>query len=238
MLHYQPKFDLTTQKLVGAEALMRWCQPQRGMVSPMSFIPLAEETGLIVRMGTWALHESCHAVSSWNRERANDPLKIAVNLSARQFAEGHNLVEAVQGALTASACEPEWLELEITESLLLDGSEGVRQSLEALAAMGITIAIDDFGTGYSALGYLTRLPVQTLKIDRSFVSELPHNGKSAELVKAIVSVGRSLNMALVAEGVETVEQAEYLKNAGCHLAQGYLFGRPLEMAAFDKLLSS
>lgn len=238
LLHYQPKFDLTTQKLVGAEALMRWCQPQRGMVSPMSFIPLAEETGLIVRMGTWALHEACHAVASWNAERASDPLKIAVNLSARQFAEGHNLVEAVQGALTASACKPEWLELEITESLLLDGSEGVRQSLEALAAMGITIAIDDFGTGYSALGYLTRLPVQTLKIDRSFVSELPHNGKSAELVKAIVSVGRSLNMALVAEGVETAEQAEYLKNAGCHLAQGYLFGRPLEMAAFDKLLSS
>ncbi|MBL0729237.1 bifunctional diguanylate cyclase/phosphodiesterase [Piscinibacter sp. HJYY11] len=238
LLHYQPKFDLMTQKLVGAEALMRWCQPQRGMVSPMSFIPLAEETGLIVRMGTWALHEACHAVSSWNRERSNDPLKIAVNLSARQFAEGHNIVEAVQGALAASACEPRWLELEITESLLLDGSEGVRQSLEALAAMGITIAIDDFGTGYSALGYLTRLPVQTLKIDRSFVSELPHNGKSAELVKAIVSVGRSLNMALVAEGVETVEQAEYLKNAGCHLAQGYLFGRPLEMAAFDKLLSS
>ncbi|HEY0817728.1 MAG TPA: EAL domain-containing protein [Rhizobacter sp.] len=238
LLHYQPKFDLATQKLVGAEALMRWCQPQRGMVSPMSFIPLAEETGLIVRMGTWALHEACHAVASWNRERAADPLKIAVNLSARQFAEGHDIVEAVQGALTASASKPEWLELEITESLLLDGSEGVRQSLEALAAMGITIAIDDFGTGYSALGYLTRLPVQTLKIDRSFVAELPHNSKSAELVKAIVSVGRSLNMALVAEGVETVEQAEYLKNAGCHLAQGYLFGRPLEMAAFDKLLSS
>lgn len=238
LLHYQPKFDLATQKLVGAEALMRWCQPQRGMVSPMSFIPLAEETGLIVRMGTWALHEACHAVASWNRERAADPLKIAVNLSARQFAEGHNLVEAVQGALTASGCQPEWLELEITESLLLDGSEGVRQSLEALAAMGITIAIDDFGTGYSALGYLTRLPVQTLKIDRSFVAELPHNGKSAELVKAIVSVGRSLNMTLVAEGVETAEQAEYLKNAGCHLAQGYLFGRPLEMVAFDKLLSS
>lgn len=237
LLHYQPKFDLATQTLVGAEALMRWCQPQRGMVSPVSFIPLAEETGLIVRMGTWALREACHAVASWNHGRT-EPLKIAVNLSARQFVEEHNLVEAVQGALTASACKPEWLELEITESLLLDGSEGVRQSLEALSLMGITIAIDDFGTGYSALGYLTRLPVQTLKIDRSFVAELPHNGKSAELVKAIVSVGRSLNMALVAEGVETAEQAEYLKNAGCHLAQGYLFGRPLEMAAFDKLLSS
>jgi diguanylate cyclase (GGDEF)-like protein len=237
LLHYQPKFELGTQKLVGAEALMRWCQPQRGMVSPMSFIPLAEETGLIVRMGTWALHESCHAVASWNRERT-EPLKIAVNLSARQFTEEHDLVEAVQGALTASGCRPEWLELEITESLLLDGSEGVRHSLETLARMGITIAIDDFGTGYSALGYLTRLPVQTLKIDRSFVSELPHNTKSAELVKAIVSVGRSLNMALVAEGVETIEQAEYLQSVGCHLAQGYLFGRPLEMAAFDKLLSS
>ncbi|MBX3619578.1 MAG: EAL domain-containing protein [Rhizobacter sp.] len=235
LLHYQPKFELGTQKLVGAEALMRWCQPQRGMVSPMSFIPLAEETGLIVRMGTWALHEACAAVASWNRARP-EPLKIAVNLSARQFAEDHDLVDAVQGALAAHGCRPEWLELEITESLLLDGSDGVRQTLEALSAMGITIAIDDFGTGYSALGYLTRLPVQTLKIDRSFVAELPGNTKSAELVKAIVSVGRSLNMALVAEGVETPEQAEYLRGVGCHLAQGYLFGRPLEMAAFDKLL--
>ena len=237
LLHYQPKFELGTQRMVGAEALMRWCQPQRGMVSPMSFIPLAEETGLIVRMGTWALHEACRAVVAWNRQRV-EPLKMAVNLSARQFGEGNDLVEVVQGALTATGCHPQWLELEITESLLLDGSDGVRQSLEALAAMGITIAIDDFGTGYSALGYLTRLPVQTLKIDRSFVSELPHNGRSAELVKAIVSVGRSLNMVLVAEGVETPEQAEYLHSVGCHLAQGYLFSRPVEMAAFDKLLVS
>lgn len=237
LLHYQPKFELGSQRLVGAEALMRWCQPQRGMVSPMSFIPLAEETGLIVRMGTWALHEACAAVVSWNRQRA-EPLKIAVNLSARQFGEGLDLVEAVQGALTATGCRPQWLELEITESLLLDGSDGVRHSLEALAAMGITVAIDDFGTGYSALGYLTRLPVQTLKIDRSFVSELPHNGRSAELVKAIVSVGRSLNMVLVAEGVETQAQADYLHSVGCHLAQGYLFSRPVEMAAFDKLLVS
>ncbi len=237
LLHYQPKFELGTHRLVGAEALMRWCQPQRGMVSPMSFIPLAEETGLIVRMGTWALHEACAAVVAWNRQRA-EPLKIAVNLSARQFGEGTDLVETVHGALTATGCQPQWLELEITESLLLDGSDGVRQSLEALAAMGITIAIDDFGTGYSALGYLTRLPVQTLKIDRSFVSDLPHNSRSAELVKAIVSVGRSLNMVLVAEGVETPEQAAYLHSVGCHLAQGYLFSRPVEMAAFDKLLVS
>ncbi len=237
LLHYQPKFELGTQRLVGAEALMRWCQPQRGMVSPLSFIPLAEETGLIVRMGTWALHEACAAVASWNRGRS-EPLKMAVNLSARQFGEGNQLVDVVQGALTATGCKPQWLELEITESLLLDGSDGVRRSLETLAAMGITIAIDDFGTGYSALGYLTRLPVQTLKIDRSFVNELPHNTRSAELVKAIISVGRSLHMELVAEGVETPEQAAYLHSVGCHLAQGYLFGRPVEMAAFDKLLVS
>ncbi|MGY4831469.1 putative bifunctional diguanylate cyclase/phosphodiesterase [Sphaerotilaceae bacterium SBD11-9] len=235
LLHYQPKFELGTHRLVGAEALMRWCQPQRGMVPPMSFIPLAEETGLIVRMGSWALHEACTAVAAWNRLRL-EPLKMAVNLSARQFGEGNELVESVQGALTATGCRPQWLELEITESLLLDGSDGVRHSLEALAAMGITIAIDDFGTGYSALGYLTRLPVQTLKIDRSFVNDLPHNPRSAELVKAIVSVGRSLNMELVAEGVETREQADYLHGVGCQLAQGYLFSRPVEMAAFDKLV--
>lgn len=236
LLHYQPKFELGTQRLVGAEALMRWCQPQRGMVSPLNFIPLAEETGLIVSMGTWALHEACHAVASWNRGRAQ-ALKIAVNLSARQFGEGARLVEVVQGALTASGARPEWLELEITESLLLDASEGVRHSLEQLAAMGISIAIDDFGTGYSALGYLTRLTVHTLKIDRSFVADLPHNPKSAELVKAIVSVGRSLNMSLVAEGVETLAQADYLAQVGCHMAQGYLYSRPVEIAAFDKLLA-
>ncbi len=235
VLHYQPKFELGSQRLVGAEALMRWKHPQRGMVSPLSFIPMAEETGLIVPMGQWALHEACRTVVHWNEGRTAMPLKVAVNLSARQFADG-NLVHAVTGALSATGCPPQWLELEITESLLLDARDDIRVALETLSNMGITIALDDFGTGYSALSYLTRLPVQTLKIDRSFVKGLPHDRNSVELSRAIVSLGKGLNMVLVAEGIETPEQAAFLLTLGCDLVQGFLFGRPMEAAEFQKLL--
>lgn len=234
LLHYQPKFDLTTRRLVGAEALMRWQHPERGLVSPLDFIPVAEETGLIVPMGTWALHTACRAAVGWNTDPAR-PVKVAVNLSARQFANGQ-LVETVCEALAASGCEPQWLELEITESLLIDKRSTVRDDLETLAVMGITIALDDFGTGYSALSYLIHFPVHTLKIDRSFVKDLPGNHNSAELVKAIVSLGRSLGMGLVAEGVETEDQARLLASMGCHLAQGFLLGRPVPQAGFDALL--
>ena len=235
VLHFQPKFDLAGGHLVGAEALMRWNHPERGMVSPMQFIPLAEETGLIVAMGAWALHTACRAAVNWNTAREGEPLKIAVNLSARQFAGGH-LVETVCEALAATGCEPRWLELEITESLLIDKRSTVRDDLETLSALGITIALDDFGTGYSALSYLTHFPVHTLKIDRSFVKDLPGDRQSGELVKAIVSLGRSLNMELVAEGVETHEQSRLLAAIGCHMAQGFLLGRPVPQAQFEALL--
>lgn len=238
-LYYQPKFELSSGRLVGAEALMRWQHPERGLVPPMDFISLAEDTGLIVPMGAWALNAACRAVADWNRRGAGGPrrrsLKVAVNLSARQFGDG-DLGQVVRTALRASSCRPAWLELEITESLLLDGQDEVRQVLEDISALGVSIAMDDFGTGYSALSYLTRFPVQTLKIDRSFVKELPADRSSAELVKAIVSLGKSLNMALVAEGVETQEQAQHLSRLGCQLVQGYLYGRPLPEAAFLDLL--
>jgi diguanylate cyclase (GGDEF)-like protein len=234
-LHYQPKFELGSQRLVGAEALMRWQHPQRGLVSPLSFIPMAEETGLIVRMGTWALNEACRTVAAWNARSAT-PLKVAVNLSARQFGDG-DLVETVTAALSATGCRPHWLEIEITESLLIDARDDIRISLETLAGMGITVALDDFGTGYSTLSYLTRLPVQTLKVDRSFVKDLPHNRNSMELARAIVSLGKGLDMVVVAEGIETQEQATFLREIGCTLAQGFLFGRPLERTAFEALLA-
>lgn len=233
-LHYQPKFELGSQRLVGAEALMRWQHPQRGMVSPLSFIPLAEEIGLIGRMGSWALLEACRTVTHWNR-RSSTPLRMAVNLSALQFADGR-LVETVTDALHEAQCQPDWLELEITESLLMDARDDIRISLETLASMGITVALDDFGTGYSALSYLTRLPVQTLKVDRSFVKDLPHNRNSIELTRAIVSLGKGLNMVVVAEGIETLEQAAFMREIGCTLAQGYLFGKPMTGADFEKLL--
>ncbi|MDO9005535.1 MAG: EAL domain-containing protein [Aquabacterium sp.] len=232
-LHYQPKFDLASGRLVGAEALMRWNHPERGLVPPVQFIPLAEDTGLIVPMGAWALRAACLAAADWNR-RSSDPLKIAVNLSARQFPGGE-LVNTVREALSAAQCQPQWLELEITESLLLDGRDEVRSVLEELSQLGITIAIDDFGTGYSALSYLTRFPVQILKIDRAFIKELPsHQGNAEQLVKAIVSLGQSLNMALVAEGVETKEQADYLSGLGCEVVQGFLFGKPVSQLAFEQ----
>lgn len=234
-LHYQPKFDLASGGLVGAEALMRWNHPVRGMVSPVQFIPLAEDTGLIVPMGAWALRAACRAAAEWNA-RSSRPLKIAVNLSARQFPGGE-LVRTVQEALAAANCQPQWLELEITESLLLDGRDEVRSTLEELSKLGITIAIDDFGTGYSALSYLTRFPVQILKIDRAFIKELPSDrGNAEQLVKAIVSLGQSLNMALVAEGVETKEQADYLSGLGCEVVQGFLYGRPVAQSAFAQWL--
>ena len=236
-LHYQPKFELSTGKLVGAEALMRWNHPTRGMVPPLSFISLAEDTGLIVPMGRWALRSACKAAVHWNHV-CGHPLKIAVNLSARQFAGDTNFARSVQEILEETGCQPQWLELEITESLLLDNRDEVRDTLEELAVLGVTIAIDDFGTGYSALSYLTRFPVQILKIDRSFVKELPTNKSSAELVKAIVSLGRSLNMALVAEGVETKEQAAHLNGLGCEMVQGFLFGKPVTEAAFGKLVEA
>lgn len=235
-LHYQPKFELDGRRLVGAEALMRWQHPERGMVSPLDFIPIAEETGLIVPMGAWALQAACRAAVAWNRG-ASHPLKVAVNLSARQFAGGQ-LVSTVTEALAGAGCAPQWLELEITESLLIDKRSSVREDLETLAAAGITIALDDFGTGYSALSYLTHFPVHTLKIDRSFVKDLPNNQQSGELAKAIVSLGRSLNMELVAEGVETEEQAQVLAAMGCQMAQGYLLGRPMPLEAFDALVAA
>ncbi len=232
-LHYQPKFDLASGRLVGAEALMRWNHPERGLVPPVQFVPLAEDTGLIVPMGAWALRAACLAAADWN-SRSSDPLKIAVNLSARQFAGG-DLVKTVQTALSAAQCQPQWLELEITESLLLDGRDEIRGVLEELSQLGITIAIDDFGTGYSALSYLTRFPVQILKIDRAFIKELPSDrGNAEQLVKAIVSLGQSLNMALVAEGVESKEQADYLSGLGCEVVQGFLFGKPVAQSAFEQ----
>lgn len=232
-LHYQPKFDLPTGALVGAEALMRWHHPVRGMVPPLSFISMAEDTGLIVPMGAWALRSACAAAAAWNAGRTS-PLKIAVNLSARQFTSVP-FSTTVYEALRSTGCRPEWLELEITESLLLDGRDEILSVLQDIAAQGVSIALDDFGTGYSALSYLTRFPVDTLKIDRSFIKDLPGDRSSAELVKAIVSLGHSLEMNLVAEGVETREQAEHLVGLGCQLVQGYLYGKPVPYEVFSEM---
>jgi diguanylate cyclase (GGDEF)-like protein/PAS domain S-box-containing protein len=235
-LYYQPKINLADGVVLGSEALLRWNHPQRGMVPPDKFISIAEDSGLIVEIGAWVLRQGCQAACEWND--LGKPLhKVAINLSARQFLS-NNLVKTVRNVLTETGCQPEWIELEITESLLLDEDGEVLEMLEVFREMGITIAIDDFGTGYSALSYLARFPIDTLKIDRSFTSRVTEKGHHAELVKAIISIAQSLDQIVVAEGVETAEQAAVLQSYGCHIAQGYFYSKPIPKAAFEKLPQS
>ncbi|WP_374594531.1 EAL domain-containing protein, partial [Aquabacterium sp.] len=236
-LFYQPKIDLGSGQIMGAEALMRWRHPERGLVPPDRFIPVAEDTGLIIEMGKWALRTACLAAVEWNSGTSPAPLKIAVNLSPRQFYQG-DLVKTVLDSLQETGCAPAWIELEITEGLLLNDHSDIRKTLGQLHDAGLSIAIDDFGTGYSALSYLTRFPIDTLKIDRSFVRDLTTNPDSAALAQAIVTLGYALRMELVAEGVETEAQRDHLAKWGCQMAQGYLFGKPTPAAEFVALLAT
>lgn len=236
-VHFQPKVSLADGRIVGAEALLRWHHPERGPISPEEFIPVAEDSGLIVAIGTWVLHDACTAAADWNRARppGEPPLCIAVNLSPRQFLN-HDLIGTVTSALSRTGCRPEWIELEITERLLLDERGQAGETLDGLRAMGLTLAIDDFGTGHSALSYLTKYPISTLKIDKSFMRDITTRSDQAGIVRAMISMGHSLQLGLVAEGVETPEQARFLHEHGCELAQGWLFGRPMPRKDFTALL--
>ncbi len=234
-LYYQPQVDLADGRLIGAEALLRWNHPQDGLVPPDRFIGIAEETGLIIPIGKWVLRQACLAACEWNRDRTR-PLRIAVNLSPRQF-KTHDIVPAVAQVLSDTGCAAEWLELEITESLLLDDIDDVARQLDALHGLGLAISIDDFGTGYSALGYLNRLPVESIKIDRSFVRDIAERRNDAELVKAIISMAISLKLRLIAEGVEDGFQEAFLRAHGCQCGQGYLYGKPMPKPAFETLLA-
>lgn len=219
-LHYQPVFASTGVAMVGAEALVRWNHAKRGLVGPENFIPIAEDTGLIVPLGEWILEQACQDAAGWPSH-----LRVAVNLSPVQFKNG-NLVNCVKRALAKSGLPPTRLELEITESVLLQHNEANLEVLHQLRKLGIAIVLDDFGTGYSSMSYLLTFPFDKIKIDRKFVSEVTHRDECAAIVSAITGLARSLNMATTAEGVETREQLVLLRAAGCTLAQGYLFGRP------------
>ena len=219
-LHYQPKVSLRTGRIVGAEALLRWRHPQRGMIPPGVFIALAEETGLILDIGGWVLEEACRQVRAW-RDAGYDMPPIAVNLSARQF-DAH-LPSRVKEALDRHLVEPGQLMLEITESLLVKGADAVVSIMNELVAMGMALALDDFGTGYSSLAYLKRFPISTLKIDRSFVIGLPHEENDCAIARAIVTMAQQMRQEIVAEGVETPEQMAFLRDLGCDQLQGYLF---------------
>ena len=231
-LFFQPKIRLADSTVVGAEALLRWRHPELGLLTPDAFIGIAEDTGLIVEIGRWVLETACAQAVAWNAGRGN-PLKIAVNLSSRQFTQ-NDLVGDVRSALEATGCRPQWLECEITESLILRDELAVHIALAELSEIGISIAIDDFGTGQSALAYLNRFHVDVLKIDRSFVDGAEHDPRKAELVKAFISIAAALEMETVAEGIETIEQAELLQSFGCGIGQGYFLGRPVPVEAFEQ----
>ena len=233
-LYYQPKIDLVTGCVTGMEALLRWIHPGMGMISPTKFIPLAEETGLIVPIGAWVLHTACAQIRAWQLAGL-PPLRVAVNLSARQFAHD-DLHATIERALAETGLAPELLELEITESLTMDNPEHAAALLKKLKALGIRLAIDDFGTGYSSLGYLKRFPIDNVKIDRSFIKDIPDDEDDVAITQAVIAMSHSLRLKVIAEGVETAEQLEFLRTHGCDEAQGYLFGAPMPAEDFVKLM--
>ncbi|MCC7370543.1 MAG: EAL domain-containing protein [Chloroflexi bacterium] len=237
-LYYQPVLDLGTEKIVGAEALVRWEHPKHGLVSPSDFIPMAEETGLILPIGKWVLEEACRQATIWRRKYADHAdFTMAVNLSARQFQQP-DLVEQVRAALERADFAPELLRLEITESILMEDVDATQAQLLALRGLGVKLAIDDFGTGYSSLSYIQRFPVDTLKIDRSFVMGLSEDARNPSIVQAAASLAHALGMDVTAEGIETVDQLRSLQGLSCDHGQGYLFARPLSSEAIDSLLTN
>jgi diguanylate cyclase (GGDEF)-like protein/PAS domain S-box-containing protein len=232
-LYYQPKVSLRSGRIVGAEALLRWRHPVRGLVSPGVFIPVAEETGLILDLGEWVLEEACRQVREWRDANMITP-PIAVNLSARQFDA--ELPRRVAAVLERHQVQPDQINLEITESLLVRGTDKVIAIMNQLVAMGMALALDDFGTGYSSLAYLKKVPISTLKIDRSFVIGLPYEENDCAIARAIVTMAQQLRQEIVAEGVETAEQMAFLRELGCDQLQGYLFSQPVPAAEFATML--
>jgi len=233
-LHYQPKVDMVTGQITGVEALLRWNHPELGMVSPAQFIPLAEETGLIVPIGRWVLEEACAQNMAWQR-RGLRPVTMAVNLSPRQFADA-NLLHDVDEALLASGMSPVLLQLEVTESMVMRNVSRAIKVLDAVQSRGIRLAIDDFGTGYSSMSLMKQFRIDTIKIDRSFVRDLPNDTEDQAIAQAIISMGKALGMTVIAEGVETVEQQTFLRNHACDEMQGFLFSKPLPPRQMADLL--
>jgi len=234
LLHYQPQVDIASGAILGAEALIRWQHPDWGLVSPAEFIPLAEETGLILPIGEWVLNEACSQARRWH-DAGHVDLRIAVNLSGRQLSQ-KNLVDIVAATLARCAVAHGMLELEITESLLMQDLEQIAGTLEALVALGVSVSMDDFGTGYSSLSYLKRLPIDVLKIDQSFVRDISSDPDDAAIVQAIIAMAHSLGIKVMAEGVETAEQLAFLRQHRCDGMQGYYFSRPLPPEQFIMLL--
>jgi EAL domain-containing protein (putative c-di-GMP-specific phosphodiesterase class I) len=236
ILHYQPKINLRTGEITGAEALIRWRHPVRGLVPPGEFIPIAEDCGLIVPIGNWALREACQQAQAWMK--AGLPLRsMAVNISAMEFRD-ENFLHGVFAIIEETGLDPASLELELTEGVLMKRTESTTTILAALKARGVQIAVDDFGTGYSSLSYLRKFPIDALKIDQSFIHQITTVPDETAIVTAVISMGRSLHLRVVAEGVESHEELAFLQAHQCEEAQGYYFSRPVIAEEFAKLLKT
>lgn len=231
-LHYQPQIDAESGEIVGCEALIRWNHPELGMISPLKFIPISEANGLIILIGRWVLYTACMQNKLW-QEAGNKPIYVSVNLSVVQLIQ-EDFIDMVSETLAETGLSPEYLELEITESVAVKNHEYITGILEKLKKMGIRIALDDFGTGYSSLNYLKNFAINTLKIDRSFISDINENPKNAAIVSSILAMGKNLKLNVTAEGVETKEQYETLRDKGCKIIQGYYFSKPLPLNEFEK----
>ncbi|RBP78616.1 EAL domain-containing protein [Marinomonas rhizomae] len=236
ILHYQPKIRLPDETIVGAEALIRWIHPELGMISPDQFIPLAEESGLILPLGKWVIRRACRQLQEW-REAGLAPIKLSVNLSSRQFMQA-DLVDMVQIALEETGVDPQYLELELTESMLMADAQQSIEKLHSFRKLGLTLSIDDFGTGYSSLAYLKKFPIQTLKIDRSFIQDLGQGCDNDAIVKATIAMANGLNLKVIAEGVEERSQVDTLNGYECQEVQGYLFSKPLSSDDFVSYLKN
>jgi len=234
LVYYQAKVDVAHGRVAGMEALVRWRDPEKGLVSPAEFIPVAEDSGLIEQIGLWVLEETCKQSCRW-QAMGLPPVRASVNVSARQF-RNRNFVASVAETLSATGLDPSLLELEITESMLMGDIEAIITRMEELRKLGVYLSIDDFGTGYSSLSYLSRFPITTLKIDRAFVRDVQSNPHTAEITRAIIGLSRGLELEVVAEGAEVKEEVEFLQANGCELVQGYFYGRPLPAEEFAAML--
>jgi EAL domain-containing protein (putative c-di-GMP-specific phosphodiesterase class I) len=232
---YQPIVTLETGRICAAEALLRWEHPERGTIGPVRFIPIAEETGLIVEIGAWVLVEACRQAAGWPTLNGTPPLGISVNLSPRQLRDP-GLVNDVRCALAETGLSPSRLELEVTESAVMNDPDEARARLEELQELGVRLSIDDFGTGYSSLGQLRHFPFDTLKVDKTFMGGLGDDPQNTAIVGGVIALARNLGLDVVGEGIETVEQLEYLQHLGCDRGQGYYLARPLTPSALRRLL--
>ena len=235
-LYYQPQFNVQTGKIIGVEALLRWLSPQKGMIPPSEFIPIAENTGFIISLGNWVLDHACWQIKQW-RDFNLPSVPISVNISSKQFHQ-YDLVDYIISLVKKYQIEPHWLKLELTESLLVENLEITMEHFKKLNALGIAIAIDDFGTGYASLGYLQHFSFNTLKLDRSFVQNIHQNSKNAAITTAIIRMANQLDFEVVAEGVETEQERDFLYEHGCIIIQGYLISRPLPIQDFNKFLAA